>query len=116
MKNNVGHIVKFEKKLLFILSEIETKDEEAEQIVKNLTSSFLINFTKHLLLDKNLENNINNISAENSENIFNYLDSKNIDYQSAFDLAEKETLTEFITELERDLPPKKITKLSEIVG
>ena len=87
-------------------------NDNKEEVVKNLVGSFLLNFSRLLATDEKIAPLLSDYSrATDSEpaKLFDFLDSKNVDYKTHFNSAQKETLESFVNELSQSLsPPKSI--------
>ena len=94
-------------------------EEDKEEVIKNLVGSFLLNFSRLLASDEKIAPLLNDYSqAMDSDpaKLFDFLDSKNVEYQVLFNSAQKETLQSFVSELEPSLTSEKTEALNEIVS
>ncbi len=92
--------------------------ENKEEIVKNLVSSLLVNFSKLLATDEKTAPILEDYSQAadvDSNKLFDFLNSKNVDYESFFDQAQKETLQSFVSELGSNVTPEKAEELNKII-
>lgn len=93
--------------------------EGKEEIVKNLVGSFLLNFSRIIAQDErsaSVLSDYSQASDSGSDKLFEFLDSKSIDYKTSFDQAQKETLQSFVSELTPDLTPEKVEELNKIIS
>lgn len=94
-------------------------EENKEGVIKNLVASFLLNFTRLLTSDEKIAPLLNDyFQTTNSDptKLFDFLDSKNVEYQALFNSAQKETLQNFVSELEPSLTSEKTEALTKIIS
>lgn len=107
----------FVKKILeiFTLLDIQIGKDE---ILKNLMSTFFVNFSRLMASNETISPFLKDFSQTDDPDpnkVFDYLDSKNINYQEVLISAQNETLQSFVSELESKLPPEKIRELQKII-
>lgn len=98
--------------------EILNITENKEEILKNLVGSLLMNFGRIIASDDKIAPYLQDYSQANDvdpNKLFDFLDSKGVDYNSAFVQAEKESLDSFVKELVKDLPQDKVEELNKII-
>lgn len=94
-------------------------EENKEEVIKNLVGSFLLNFTRLLASDEKIAPLLNDYSQATDSDptkLFEFLNSKNVEYQALFNSAQKETLQNFVSELEPSLTSEKIEALTKIIS
>lgn len=93
--------------------------ENKEEILKNLVGSLLMNFGRIIASDDQIAPYLQGYSQANDvdpNKLFDFLDSKGVDYKSSFNQAQKETLQNFVSELTPDLAPEKVEELNKIIS
>lgn len=117
MNKNKSMTLFFQKisKVFSVLGIVENKEE----VIKNLVASFLLNFTRLLASDEKIAPLLNDyFQATDSDptKLFEFLDSKNVEYQALFNSAQKETLQSFVFELKPSLTPEKTEALNKVIS
>lgn len=118
MDKNKG-LAEFLKKVSGVFTVLEVK-EGKDEIAKNLISSFFINFSRLLATDENISPLLNDFSQSTDNNdsgrLFNFLDSKNVNYQDLLNSAQRETLQSFVSELGQSITLGKVEELNKIIS
>lgn len=94
-------------------------EENKEEVIKNLVGSLLLNFSRLLASDEKIAPLLNDYSQATDSDptkLFDFLDSKNVEYQALFNSAQKETLQSFVSELEPSLTSEKTEALTKIIS
>lgn len=106
-------------KLFGILGVLEVT-EKKDELIKTLTASFFINFTRLMATDEKVLPILKEFSSQTENNdpskLFEFLDTKDVECESFAMLASKETLDNFVANLESTLSPEKIEELKKIVA
>jgi len=115
IKINIDFLEKVSKVIVFLKIE-----EEKEEIIKNLTGSFLLNFSRMMATDEKIAPLLKEFSLQTKNNdpskLFEFLDSKNVDYQQFAKAASDETLNSFMSNLKLTLGEEKIVGLQNIIA
>lgn len=117
MQNYKSTILNKVTKIL-IESGIDSIGTDSPVITRNLIASFIINFSKLLNENENTRKIIQDyVNADDSDpfKLFQFLESKGVNYELEVRQAEKETLNMFLDELKNDLSVEKIQELRKIV-
>ncbi len=117
MNKNESMTLFFQKisKVFSILGIVENKEE----VIKNLVASFLLNFSRLLASDEKIAPLLNDYSRATDSDptkLFEFLDSKNVEYQDLFNSAQNETLQSFVSELRPSLTSEKTEALTKIIS
>ena len=113
------NLIKFPQKLAKILELLEIKQGDGDELVKKLSSAYMVNFSRLMSSDGKVAQYLKDFSSatdSSSDKLLEYLDSKNVDYQEILISAQKETLQSFVNELTSDLSPEKVEELNKIIS
>lgn len=113
-----NHLNSFLKKIASV-SDILNLGDNKKEVLKNLTASFFINFSRLMSSDEKVApflTDYSQASDSNPSKLFEFLDSKGVDYQQPLADAQNETLNNFVLELEANLPPEKIAELKKVIS
>lgn len=115
---NTNLYIGFLQKISRIFLALENKNSQ-EETVKNLTAALILNLSKLLAMDDKIApllTELGQTQSNDSSKLFEFLDSKGVDYKVHFETAEKETLQNFIAELTPNLSPEKVEELNKIIS
>jgi hypothetical protein len=116
MKNT--NLVDFPKKLSEILVSLDIQ-EESDDLIKKLSESYMLTFSRLMSSDEKISPYIKDFSSASDADpnkLLEYLDSKNVDYQSVLLSSQRETLQSFVAEIAPDLAPGKLGELNKIIS
>jgi hypothetical protein len=112
------NLIKFPQKLAKILESLEIKQNDGDELIKKLSSAYMVNFSRLMSSDEKIAPYLKDFSSaadSSPDKLLGYLDSKNVNYQEVLVSAQKETLQSFVNELTSDLTSEKIEEINKII-